>query len=90
MGPMMLWFINNFPFFNRCLVWDGLSILIGTKGGDLLVFDLVGFRVEHRYKDHRSNPITCIAASISSTNELIILTGSEDGRLSVWESEVVA
>lgn len=82
---------NNAVIFrisNRCLAWDGLTILIGTKRGELLVFDLVGFKIDQRYRDPNPSPITSIAASVSFGNELIVLTGCEDGRLSMWKTEL--
>lgn len=37
---------------DRCFVWDGNSVLSGSRSGELLVWDLLGAKVSERIQGH--------------------------------------
>ncbi|XP_046634671.1 protein FAN-like [Daphnia pulicaria] len=67
----------------RCLAWDGLSILLGTALGDMLIFDLVTFKVVRRVQAHGPGALTCIAVA-PSVDDLVVVTAGQDGRVCLW------
>jgi len=76
--------------YYRCLVWDGLSVLLGTAAGQVLLFDLVEFRmVQPPLFVHQSNnePVTCLLAvqsTPSSSSSMTIVSAGSDGRVCLW------
>lgn len=65
----------------RCIAWDGLSVLLGTAEGDLLLFDLVGVKVMKKVNAH-TGPLTSIG--VSSLGDAVVTTG-QDARLCIWK-----
>lgn len=75
--------IDRCCLFLRCLAWDGLSILLGTALGEMLIFDLVTFKVVRRVQAHGPGALTCIAVA-PSVDDLVVVTAGQDGRVCFW------
>lgn len=72
-------------------MWDELSILLGTGRGDLLLFDLVQFRIVRRLLGGgRDGPLNRIAVvhQPAGGSAFVVVTAGEDGRLRLWKSKV--
>ena len=104
-GPLWLCIWSLMPQFSsaccwelhlyyRCLVWDGLSVLLGTAAGQVLLFDLVEFRmVQPPLFVHQSNnePVTCLLAvqsTPSSSSSMTIVSAGSDGRVCLWRRPI--
>ncbi|KAI9565432.1 hypothetical protein GHT06_009224 [Daphnia sinensis] len=72
----------------RCLAWDGLSILLGTARGEMLIFDLVSFKVVRRVQAHAPGALTCIAVA-PIVDDLVVVTAGQDGRVCLWGSDAI-
>lgn len=47
-----LWQTVSWSCSCRCFVWDGNSVLSGSRSGELLVWDLLGAKVSERIQGH--------------------------------------
>ncbi|XP_043921420.1 protein FAN [Protopterus annectens] len=64
----------------RCFVWDGNTILSGSKSGDLLVWDLIAGKITDRIKGH-SGAVTCMWMNEQCST---LITGGEDKQIIFW------
>lgn len=85
---MWLGLIDRCCLFLRCLAWDGLSILLGTARGEMLIFDLVAFKVVRRVQAHAPGALTCIAVA-PIVDDLVVVTAGQDGRVCLWGSDAI-
>ncbi|XP_040597407.1 protein FAN isoform X1 [Mesocricetus auratus] len=56
----------------RCFVWDGNSVLSGSRSGELFVWDLLGAKISERIQGHtelKTEP-RALASALHSTTEL--------------------
>lgn len=44
----------------RCFVWDGNSVLSGSRSGELLVWDLLGAKISERIQGHTGEELDCL------------------------------
>uniref|UniRef100_A0ABK0M740 Neutral sphingomyelinase activation associated factor n=1 Tax=Rattus norvegicus TaxID=10116 RepID=A0ABK0M740_RAT len=65
----------------RCFVWDGNSVLSGSRTGELLVWDLLGAKVSERIQGH-TGAVTCIWMNEQCSS---IITGGEDRQVMFWK-----
>lgn len=65
----------------RCFVWDGNSVLSGSRSGELLVWDLLGAKVSERIQGH-TGAVTCIWMNEQCSS---IITGGEDRQVMFWK-----
>lgn len=65
----------------RCFVWDGNSVLSGSRSGELLVWDLLGAKVSERIQGH-TGAVTCMWMNEQCSS---IITGGEDRQIMFWK-----
>lgn len=65
----------------RCFVWDGNSVLSGSRSGELLVWDLLGAKISERIQGH-TGAVTCIWMNEQCSS---VITGGEDRQMMFWK-----
>ncbi|NXK95568.1 FAN protein, partial [Formicarius rufipectus] len=65
----------------RCLKWDGNTILSGSQSGELLIWDLLGGKVTERIKGHTGAVMSMWMNEQCNS----VITGGEDKQIMFWK-----
>uniref|UniRef100_A0A9J8CXI3 Neutral sphingomyelinase (N-SMase) activation associated factor n=1 Tax=Cyprinus carpio carpio TaxID=630221 RepID=A0A9J8CXI3_CYPCA len=68
----------------RCLCWDGNTVLSGGMSGDLSVWDLLSSKVIHKIPAAHSGAVTCMWMNEQCSS---IITGGVDKQIILWKPE---